>query len=443
MKKTIKKLVKSKIEIEFEIPAEELDDFLNEAAKELSNSLRVQGFRPGNVPRNIVERELGANKVMERGIELAVRKSYLEAVTDEKIEAIGSPKITVSKAAPGNPLVFKVEVDILPEVELADYVKIAKEKEPKKEEDIKVEEKELKESLDWLLKSRAKYITVLRGAKEGDRLEIDFSVSMGGEKIKNGESKNYPMVLGQSKFIKGFDDQLAGMKEGEEKKFSLVFPDDYHEKNLAGKPADFIVKINSVQETEMPELNDEFAKSLGGFENLAGLKESVEHGIKHEKLDKERKDWRQNVLAKIAEESKMEIPQILIENEADRMMSEIKANVESFGLPWEKYLGELSASEMEGKKQEEIELELRAKVMPQSEKRVRESLVLRAIAEKEKIEAEEKEIEEHISRLLQRYKNTEEAKKFVDTQGLREYTNEVIKNDKVFQKLEAFASRDI
>jgi trigger factor len=436
MKKTIKKLPKSRIEIEFEIPAEELEEFLNEAAKELSNSLRVQGFRTGNIPRNIVERELGVGKVMERGIELAVRKSYLEAVADEKIEAIGSPKITVSKAASGNPLVFKTEVDILPEVDLADYVSITKEKKPTKEEDIKVEEKELKESLDWLLKSRAKYIAVLRGAKEGDRLEIDFSVSMDGEKIENGEGKNYPLVLGQSKFIKGFDDQLVGVKEGEEKKFSLVFPDDYHEKKLAGKPADFVVKIHSVQEQELPELNDEFAKSLGGFENLAGLKESVEHGIKHEKMDKEKNDWRQNVLSKIAEKSKMEIPEILIENEADKMMSEIRANVESFGLPWEKYLNELSASEMKGKKLEEIEVELRAKVLPQAEKRVREALVLRWIAEKEKIEVSPQEAEEQISRFLQRYKNADDAKSHVDTEELREYTYGVIKNDKVFQFLE-------
>jgi trigger factor len=286
------------------------------------------------------------------------------------------------------------------------------------------------------LKSRAKYIAVLRGAKEGDRLEIDFEVNMEGKPIENGASKNYPMVLGQSKFIKGFDDQLVGVEEGEEKKFSLVFPDDYHEKKLAGKPADFVVKVHSVQEQELPELNDEFAKSLGGFENLTALKESVEHGIKHEKMDKEKNDWRQNVLSKIAEKSKMEIPEILIENEADKMMSEIRANVESFGLPWEKYLGELSASEMKGKKQEEIEAELRAKVFPQAGKRVREALVLRKIAEKEKIEATPQEVEEQISRFLQRYKNAEDAKNHVDTEELREYTYGVIKNDKVFQFLE-------
>lgn len=428
MKKTIKKLPQSKIEIEVEIPAEEWEVFLNEAIKELARNLKIDGFRPGSAPRNIVEREVGLAKILERGSELAVRKTYVSIIIEDKIDAIGQPKITITKLAQGNPLVFKAEVVVLPEIKLADYKKIAGEKKPKTRDEIKIEENDINKSLEWLQKSRAKFTTVLRPAKIGDRVEIDFSTSLNNKPIANGESKNHPLILGQSRFVKGFDDNLVGMKEGEEKIFSLVFPDDYQQKDLASQLVDFKVKINLVQEQDLPELNDEFAKSLGGFEGLDKLKENIKQGLLLEKEDKEKQEWQELIINKIAEKSSMELPVLLVEQEIERMMAEMKSNASNFGLVWEKYLESLKKTEEEVKKD----------ITPQAEKRAKAMLILREIGKKEKIEISEEELEKEMSVFLRQFPDEQEAKKKIDIEQLKEYTYGIVRNRKVIEMLEKF-----
>lgn len=425
MKKTIKKLPKSMIEIEVEIPPSDWEIFLDEAARELSGGLKVAGFRPGNMPRNIVEREIGPGRILERGAELAARKTYVKIVLEDKIEAIGSPKITILKMAQGNPLVFKAEAVVMPEVDLADYKKIAQKYKPKKKEEIKVEEKEINDSLEWLQKSRAKYITMARGAKLGDRVEIDFETSVDNVKIDKGESKNHPLILGKSRFIKGFDDNLIGLKEGEEKKFSLMFPEDYHQKSLAGKLADFKVKMNLVQEQELPELNDEFAKGLGGFENLGKLKENMREGILTEKETEEKRAWQEKIISGIAEKSSMDLPDLLIESETEKMLEEMKINVSNAGLPWDKYL------EQAGKTEQALKKELRVS----AEKRVKGALILREIAKQEKIEIADDELEKEMNVILSQFPDPETAKKQIDIEQLKSYTYETIKNRKAFELL--------
>jgi len=438
MKKTIKKLPQSKIEIEVEIPADEWESFLNEAAKELSRSLKIDGFRPGSAPRNIVEREVGPAKILERGSELAVRKTYAQIIIEDKIEAIGQPKITITKLAQGNPLIFKAEVVVLPEIKLADYVKIAKEKKPKAKSEIEISEEEMNKSLEWLQKSRAKFITVLREAKIGDRIEVDFSAhggpASGGEtsqsQAKISESKNHPLILGQSRFVKGFDDNLVGMKEGEEKNFSLIFPENYQQQDLAGKLVDFKVKVNLVQEQELPELNDEFAQSLGNFENMDRLKENIKEGLFLEKEAKEKQDWREAVIDKISAKSEMDLPDLLIDQEVEQMIREIKANVGNFGLPWEKYLESLKKTESD----------IRKEIRTQAGKRVKAMLILREIGKKEGIKVTEEEQEKEASRFLRQFPDEKEAKKKIDIEQLKEYTYGIVKNEKVFKLLESIAN---
>ena len=438
MKKQIKKLSKSMIEIEVEIPAQDWEVFLDEAARELSAGLKVAGFRPGNMPRNIVEREIGSGRILERGAELAARKTYVKIILEDKIEAIGSPKITILKMAAGNPLVFKAEAVVIPEVNLADYKKIAQKTKPKKKEDIKVEEKEMSDSLEWLRKSRAKYITMARPARLGDRVEIDFSAhggpasseETGQNQTKISESKNHPLILGKSRFIKGFDENLVDMKEKEEKNFSLMFPEDYHQKHLAGKLADFKVKMNLVQEQELPELNDEFAKGLGGFENLEKLKENIREGILMEKETEEKKNWQEKIISEIIAKSSMDLPDLLVESEAEKMLEEAKINVGNMGLPWENYL------EQAGKTEQALKKELQVP----AEKRVKGTLILREIAKQEKIETSDEEMEKEMNTLLKQFPDPEAAKKQIDIEQLKSYTYEMIRNRKVFELLESIAN---
>lgn len=431
MKHETKNLPQSKIEITIELDPSEWQEFIDEAVKELSAELKVAGFRPGHMPKDVVEREVGLAKILARAADLAARKSYVRTVMDNKIEALGAPKITVLKIAEGNPFIFKAEVDVLPAIELPDYKKIAQSRKPKKKEEIIVDDKEIEKSLNWLAQSRAKHVTVQRGAEKNDRVEIDFEAKADGTKIDGGESQNHPLILGQGRFIKGFEDNLVGMKEGEEKEFSLVFPADYYEKKLANKPADFKVKMKMVQEQELPEINDQFAQGLGDFHCLEDLRKNVTEGLLHEKAKKEKHDWREKALNEIAERAKMELPENLVSQEEEAIIAELKANVEQFGLKWDKYLEELKKNEAELKK------ELRG----QAEKRVRAFLVLREMAKKENIEVSEQEAEQEINNFLRRYPDAERAKNEVDTEQLKEYTYGVIKNEKVFKFLESLIDR--
>jgi len=426
MKVNITKLPKSQIELKIEVPVEEWGEFLNEAAKELSLDLKIEGFRPGHAPLKLVEEKIGPAKILEEAAEHCARKCYVRAILDNKIEAIGRPEISVLKMAKDNPFEFKAKVTVMPEIELTDYIKIAKEKKPRKKEEILVEDKEVEESLEWLQKSRAKYITVKRGAQEGDRVEIDFEAKINGVKIKNGESKNHPFILGQGRFVAGFEEKIKGMKEGEEKEFSLLFPSDYYKKDLADKLVDFKVKMNLVQEQEIPELNDQFAQSLGNFSSLENLRQSIKEGISQEKEEEEKEKWRLEIINKIAEQSVMEVPDLLIEEELKKLLEDFKIQVGQFGLEWSKYLAEIKKTE------DDLKKDLREQAI----KRIRIGLVLREIAQKEKIEVNQDEIEEEINKFLSHYHSIEEVEKNIDIEQLKEYTYGVIRNKKVFHLLE-------
>lgn len=426
MKTEITKLPKSEIELKIEVSAEEWQEFLEEAAKELSKDLKIEGFRPGHVPLKFVEEKIGLGKILEEAAEHCARKCYVRAILEQSIEAIGRPEISVLKVAKNDPFEFKAKVAVMPEVKLTDYIKIAKEKKPKSKEEILIEDKEIEQSLEWLQKSRAKYITTRREAREGDRIEIDFETRLNGVKITNGESKNHPLILGQSRFIKGFEEQLKGMKEGEEKEFSLLFPSDYYKKDLADKLVDFKVKMNLVQEQELPKLDDKFAQNLGNLNSLENLRQSIKEGIGQEKEEEEKEKWRLEIISKIADQSVIEIPDLLIKEELKKMIEDLKIKTEQFGLNWSKYLTETKKTEDDLKKDWQA----------QAIKRVKVALVLREIAEKEKIDVSQNEVAEEINKFLSHYSNIKQAEKDVDIKQLKEYTYGVIRNKKVFQLLE-------
>jgi trigger factor len=291
---------------------------------------------------------------------------------------------------------------------------------------LKVEKEEVDKSLDYLRQSRAKIITVNKPAKKGDRVEIDFEFRSAGIKIEDGASKNHPLILGDGRFLPGFEKELEGMERNQEKEFSLKAPENWPDKRIADKNLDFKVKMNLVQEREIPELNNEFAKSLGHFESLDALKKNIEQGLFEEKEIKENQRIRIELIEKVAQESKMEIPFSLIEQELERILAEFKYSINSLGLDFDKYLKEIN------KTFEEIKKDWRG----QAEKRVKIALCLRAIADKENIEVSEEEITERINQDLKTYPDMEEAEKNIDLQSLKEYTKEVLRNEKVLGLLE-------
>lgn len=426
MKFERKNLPNSEIELQIELDPSEWNKFIDRAVSELSREAKVEGFRPGHTPRAILEQRLGLGKILEAAADLAVRQTWRDFVLEKNIEVIGAPEIQVLKAAADNPFEFKAKVAVMPEVKLRDYQKIAKKTKPKTKEEIKVEEKEVKEALDWLKKSRAKYITVSRPAQPGDRVEIDFKAKENGQIIEGGESKNHPLILGEGRFVPGFEENLAGLKENEEKKFILSFPADFKLPDLAGKTLDFEVKMNLVQESQLPELNDDFAKSLGGFSNLAALQVSVQKGLGAEKEQREKEIWRAKLLAEIVKDFQAELPEILIKAETEKMLQEFKASLAEMGLELETYLQDIKKTLQE----------LRQEWLPKAQERVRSALVLRQIARLEKIEVSPAEMEEEINRILTRYSDLESVRQQIDKEELAEYTKGRLRNEKVFQFLE-------
>ncbi len=426
MKTDIKKLPQSEIEINFELDPTEWGKFIDEAVHHLSHEVKIEGFRSGHVPRQILEQRVGLGKILEQAADLAVRETWRNFISDKKNEVIGAPEIQILKAAAGNPFEFKAKTAVMPEVKIGDYQKIAKKTKPQKKKEIKVEEKEITDTLDWLQKSRTKYTGVNRPAQKGDRMEIDFKAKESGQIIDGGESKNHPLILGEGKFVPGFEENLEGMKENEEKKFTLSFPSDFKLKDLAGKTLDFEVKINLVQEPQPPELNDDFVKSLGAFKDLAALKESIREGLSMEKERQAREVWRLKVLEEITKDFRAELPEILIKVEREKMVQEFEASLAEMGLEMETYLKNIK------KTLDDIKEEW----LPKAKERVRAALILREIARLEKIDVSASEVEEEVNRILARYPDIEKVKSQIDIEQLAEYTKGRLKNEKVFQFLE-------
>ncbi len=419
----LKRLPKAEAELEIEIGPEMFEGFFETALSKLAKNLELPGFRKGKVPLEIALREIGEEKILMEAARLAVRESYLQAISEKKLEVISQPRIEILKLARKNPFRFRVLFAILPEIELPDYKKIASGVKRKK---ISVEDSEIKDTLTWLQKSRPTIKEIKRGARKDDFVEIEFS----SPQIDNGIVQKDAFLLGKGHLIPGFEDKLKAMKKGEKKRFSLRVPQEHFRQEIAGKEIDFKVRMLKVSETELPEINDEFARSLGNFKNLEALKQSIKEGIRTEKELAESRRIREEILTKTEKECKFEIPEMLIEMEKQRMLETLKnETLKNLNLSFEEYLARIK------KTKEELLISFQA----EAQKRVKRFLTLREIAKKEKIEVLEEEITEGVSKILSQYPDMERAKKEIDPERLRSYTEEAIRNEKTLARLESFA----
>lgn len=422
MKADIKKLPKCEVELEIEVSEKELGFFIKEAGEELAKDITIEGFRKGKAPLNIVEEKIGKENILMEAAEMAIKENYQKAVLENKLEPIGQPKIEIIKLVEGSPLIFKASAAILPEIKLPDYKKIASDKKRNK---VEVSENEIEEAIKWLLKSRAKFSLKNGPAEKGDFVEISYQSEQIKELDKGGQKDSF--VLGEGRFISGFEENIIGMKSGEEKEFSSVFPFDYLAKDLAGKKVDFKISLKSVQKMELPQMNDEFVKSLGRFDNAEALKNNIIEGIKMEKEQAESQKLRQEIVSDISKATEMEIPEILIKNEQDALIHNLKHEIEEkLKTSFEEYL----------KKIKKTEKEIIDSLYSEAEKRVRDFLTLREIGIKEKIEVSDQEVKEEADRFLKQYSDIKDAEKNIDVERLKNYTKEVIRNEKIFKILE-------
>ncbi len=427
MQITKKQLPASRIELTITLPWEDWQKEIEHASTEMAKNVKLPGFRKGKVPKAVVEQRFGREAVLAEAAEHAVSHSYPKVLNQENIEAIGHPAVKLEQFKEGEPLVYVVETDVMPTVVLGEWRKtIKKINQEADKQKLGVDDAEVEAELKRLTEMRAPLVTVARAAKEGDTALVDFEVKQDGVVIEGGKSDNHPLVLGSNTFIPGFEEEVLGMEAGETKTFSLVFPTEYHAKHLAGKPAEFTVTLRAVQEKQVPELTDEFVKTLGKFETLDELKKNIRIGIEEEQKAKALEDRRVQILDALVASTTLEYPEVLVHEEESRMLREFASQAEMMGMDFTEYLTRM------GKTEDDV----RKEWSPQAKKRIAAELVLQAVAKDEEIVVENEEIEEEINKTMQYYKNVEDAEKKIDLPRLYTAVREQLQNRKTLEFLE-------
>ena len=418
MKINQKKLEKSQVEVEFELEAEEFSKYIDKALEKLKGVVTLDGFRKGKMPNSLVEEKVGKESVLMEAGDIAVKESYTKYVTENNLEPVSQPEVQIKKIAKGDAFLFTVKIEILPEITLPEY-KTAISK--IKGQEIAVTPEEVEEAIVYLQKSRAKFSQLDKGAEKKDFVEIEYQ----NEHINQGKVIKDRFVLGDGGFQAGFEDSIVGMKAEENKEFASKFPENHPDKNLAGKDAKFQVKMLSVQKMELPELNDEFAKSLGAFDTLVALKENIKEGVFMEKKDSEKQRRRSEILESIAKDTKLEVPEAMVTFEQQRLFENLKNQItQNFKITFEEYLTSVKKTEEEIKQSYRLE----------AEKRIKSFLVLRQISKQEKVEISNEEVQEEMNRVLRNH--TKEQTDKIDINQFKEYTKDTLINEKIFQILE-------
>lgn len=424
MQVTVERKPQSIAEITVELGADEFERYYDEALAQLAKGLTEDGFRPGKVPAAVAASRVGERRILEAASRLALEHTYPDVVEEQGIEPLGAPRAEVLKVARQNPFVYRVEVPVVPEVALPDWRRVAA---GVARETVSVTDAEVAEALAYLQRSRATLTPVDRPSRMGDQLEVDFTAKSGGAVIEGGESKNHPVILGERRFVPGFEEALVGLARGEHKTFSLRVPDDFSQKAIAGKDVEFAVTVSRLDERAVPELADEFARQLGAFADLAALRESVRAGLQTEKNEAARDRRRQQILAAIAAQSKLEVPERLIEAERERILHDFDHTLEHAGAKRAEYLSRLGKTEAE----------FREGLRPAAAERAKQSLVIREIAKIEKIAVGDAEIDERSRRILEQFHSMKEAESTVDPGDLAAYTRGVLRTEKVLELLDA------
>ncbi len=422
MKFSLKKIGKTKVEIGIESDWLELQEYYNKSLEKMSQGIVLDGFRPGKAPLDIVEQKIGSVKILEEAAEMFLQKHYPKLLRENNLEVIGQPQVEILKLAKGNDFICKIKAEILPEIRLPDYKKIAS---SVKKQEVKVEAEDVNRALEQLSKMNADFEDLQREAGKDDFVSIEYQ----SPQVENNKSFEDRFFLGKGQFAPGFEEKLEGMKENEEKEFSVDFPKDHPQKELAGKAIAFKVKLNKVQKAIFPEINDGFVKKLGNFSSLDELKKSIHDGLLQEKAVDESQKVRAEILKRIVEKVDIEVPEILIVREKEKIQHDLQHEVaEKLQASFEDYI----------KQKFETREKFDEFLAENAEDQVKNFLVLQEIGKKEKIEVNDAEVELAVNEFLKQYPNVEGVENQFDPIALKSYYRSVIWNEKIFQKLESY-----
>jgi len=406
-----KKTNKGSVELEIEVSVEDYQPFLDKAALRLANKVKIAGFRPGKAPLAEIKKQAGEMSLYQEALDEIVNHFYYQVLKQEKLEAATWPKVEIVKLAPGNPIVFKATVDLMPTVTFKDY----REVKLKPVEVKKVADKEVNTLLDQLRSYGVKENPVERKAEMGDLVSIDFQVSLDGVGIEGGQGQKYPLVLGSNSMIPGFEEKLVGAEKDQEVVFKLKFPEEYMNAMLKGKEADFKVKVLSVSERVLPETTDDWAKGMGA-KDLNDLKENIKKDLEHQAIHEADHKNEEQVLEKLLEITDFDIiPESLTTEEGERMADELKADINARGIVWEDYLQRLKKTQVE----------LLQDFLPAAMKRVKTSLAIKSLAELEKLDPTPEQIKDELDRLI---KMSPDKEKELQSPAYQRYIGLVLRN---------------
>lgn len=426
MKTKLKNISDVKVELTISLGAEELKAAEQVALTKLAKEVKIEGFRKGKAPLEMVAAQVDPNLLNQETLENALSKSVAEAFLKEKVQAINRPEVDVKKFIPGTELEFTATTEIMPKVELGDYKKLGVKKEA-----VKVSKKEVKETIDRILKNFAEKKKVEREAKNGDEVIIDFLGKKDGVAFDGGKAEKFPLELGSKSFIPGFEEGLIGKKAGDELSLDLEFPKDYHAKDLAGAKVVFEVKIHEVRENVEPEINEEFLSKLGDFKTKEEFEKQIEEDLKTQKQAEADEKFKDKLVKKLAEVSKVTVPEILLEDQKRSIEMDMQQNLMYSGLSLEDYL------ERMGKTREEW---LEKDVKEAAEMRVKSGLALAELSKVEKVKSDTKELDARITQLKEQYGNSKEVQKQLSSDDVRRNLANQILTEKTIDLLVEFNS---
>ncbi|EGA89075.1 trigger factor (TF) [Planococcus donghaensis MPA1U2] len=373
-----------------EVPAEEVNAGLDKAFKKVVKEINVPGFRKGKMPRQMFEKRFGAESLYQDALDFILPDAYANAVEEAGINPVDRPEIDIETIEKNQPLVFTAKVIVKPEVELGEYkgLEASKPDTEVTDEDI---EKQLKENQERLAELTVKEDEAI---VEGDTAVIDFEGFVDGEAFEGGQGNDYSLEIGSNSFIPGFEEQLVGVKAGEEKDVEVSFPEEYHAAELAGKAATFKVKVNEVKGKELPELNDELAKEIDPeVESLEALRTKMKDSLVAEKKSAADAKLRDELVQKAAENATIDIPHAMIHTEMDRMMSDFEQRLTQQGMNLELYY-QFSGQD---------EAALREQMHGDAETRVRVSMTLEAIAKAENMQVTSEDIDKELEKMAAQF----------------------------------------
>lgn len=421
MNTTIEKQPENVVKVDIEIPAKDAVNYYNDAAKRLAQYVNIPGFRKGKAPRNIVEQNIGEERIKHEALENALPRIFSQVIKENDFDVVAQPYVESYDFKIGEDLKIVAKLELRPEVTLGQYKGLIVDVDA-----YKTEEDALQKSIDGLLQQHATTLVVTdRKTKNTDTIVFDFDGYSNGEKIEHGDAKNYTLDLAHSSFIPGFAEQLVDRAIGEEFEINVTFPEEYHEKKLAGQPATFKCKINEIKAKVLPELTDEFAQKVGPFKSVDELKADIQKYLDTQKADIDRTNSEKAIFEKVTSEAKVDIQQSMIDREADQLVAEYKQKLEMQGFTWEQAVEAQGYDEIMNSLKEDAAV------------RVKNSLVIDKIAKEENITVSQADFGAKLSELSQMYQidTPTMIKQLSQTPGVFNALSQQALNEKVTQFL--------